>query len=101
MRKFEAHITCPREASAVVEALAGEHWKFSAIDGDPLLGKQPYCYLTAYDTSADALLGRVTAMAHQIRCRDVEVLREKIEEIIYDTKTGVDCIQCCGHCGEP
>lgn len=101
-RKFEAHITCPRAASAAVEARSGEHWKFSAIDGDQVMGKQPYCYLTAYSTNSQELLGRVIAMGALLRADGIEVLREKVEEIIYDTKTGVDCLTpCCGHCGAP
>jgi hypothetical protein len=101
-RKFEAHITCPREASREVEVSLTEGWVFSAIDGDPVMGKQAYCYLTAYDTDAQLLLERVTAKAAYLRLQGVEVLREKIEEIIYDTKTGVDCIApCCGNCGAP
>lgn len=100
-RKFEAHITCPREDSGVVAERSNEHWVFSAIDGDPVMGKRPYCYLTGYSTSAEELLGRMTAMAAMLRADGVEVLREKMEEIIYDTKTGHTAEPCCGHCGEP
>jgi hypothetical protein len=101
-RKFEAHITCPRDSAEIIEQLANPNWKFSCIDGDPMLGKQAYCYLTAYDTDAKNLKIRVTAMAQRIRAKDIQVLREKIEEIIYDTKTEYDIIQpCCGHCGAP
>jgi hypothetical protein len=102
-RKFEAHITCPREASSVVESVAGEQWKFSAIDGDPVMGKKAYCYLTGFANDSGDLLLRMQQKAGEIEDKGIEVLRLKVEEIIYDTKTGVDCLkeQCCGHCGEP
>jgi hypothetical protein len=101
-RKFEAHITCPRDASAIVEKFAGDSWKFSAIDGDPVMGKRPYCYLTAYDTDAGRLLDNMEQTAEKLRWEEVEILRQKVEEIIYDTKTNWNCMeQCCGHCGEP
>lgn len=103
MRKFEAHITCPREWTPTVEK-AGfmSEWAFSAIDGDPVMGKQAYCYLTGYDTNAATLLERTNRLADFLRAAGVPVLREKVEEIIYDTKTGHDRMEaCCGHCGEP
>ena len=100
--KFEAHITCPREASDRVEHFAIPGWSFSVIDGDPIMGKRAYCYLTCYDTDAQRTKDRVRSMASAIRANGIEVLREKVEQIIYDTKTGVDCVEaCCGHCGEP
>jgi len=103
MRKFEAHITCPRNEGTKV-SWYGEifGWKFSAIDGDPVMGKQAYCYLTGFDTDGQRLLTRMQGVCEALRQARVEILREKVEEIIYDTKTGVDCLtQCCGHCGEP
>lgn len=103
--KFEAHITCKREDSETVEGFADSvdnFWKFSAIDGDPVMGKRPYCYLTGYDTNPLRLLARLQTVSQCLKKQKVEILREKIEQIIYDTKTNYDCIeQCCGHCGEP
>jgi len=57
MSKFEAHITMPRDKAEDVEKWAEiSGWKFSQIDGDPLMGKQAYCYLTNYDTDGKRLL---------------------------------------------
>lgn len=104
-RKFEAHITCPRDASETVKSLTADghgDWVFSAIDGDPIMGKLAYCYLTAYDVHAETLIARLNAKAAAIRKAGVLVLREKMEEIIYDSKTGHDRLEaCCGRCGEP
>jgi hypothetical protein len=88
-RKFESHITMPREQGALAEEVADAlGMTYSAIDGDPVMGKRAYCYLTCYDTDATRLLGRVQAASFVLRHNGVEVLREKVEEILYDTKTG-------------
>jgi hypothetical protein len=86
---FEAHITYDGRHRAVVEYHCPKGWKFSAIDGDPVLGKKVFCYLTSYDVDGKRLLERLyTAIAA------VPVLpcREKIEMIVYDTKTGVNVL---------
>lgn len=93
MPKFEAHITLPREAAAAVQEVAAQTgWKFSAIDGDAVMGKQAYCYLTAYDADVQTLRNRMDAvtavLVHRAEC--IIALRFKIERILYDTKTGVD-----------
>lgn len=92
MAKFEAHITLPKADRDIVAALGGDGagWKFSEIDGDALMGAKPYCYLTAYDADGLALLARMRVVSHMLRARGVEVLREKVEQIVYDTKTNVN-----------
>lgn len=91
MPKFEAHITCPREASEIVQEVATKTgWTYSAIDGDPVMGKQAYCYLTAYDFNGHHLLESVKGVSTILKIRNIEVLREKVEQIVYDTKTGVN-----------
>lgn len=94
MAKFEAHITLPREQSDEVEKMALDSgWTYSAIDGDPVMGKQAYCYLTAYDPNDENLLKRMRIVTAMLKQRDVHVLREKIERIVYDTKTGVNEVE--------
>jgi hypothetical protein len=94
MAKFEAHITLPRAQAEDVEKMAADSgWTYSAIDGDPVMGKQAYCYLTAYDTTATGLLARMRIVTAALTQRDVQVLREKIERIIFDTKTGVNEVE--------
>lgn len=93
MPKFEAHITLDREHRRSV-ADCGERfgWKFSQFDADPLLGDKPYCYLTRYDTDSKALLVEARRMTMELEAWHLPVLRVKIEEIIFDTKTGVNQI---------
>jgi hypothetical protein len=94
MPKFEAHLTLPK-ADRDIASFVGETtgWTFSEIDGDPLMGAKPYCYLTAYEPDATLLLSRMRGVAHSLRQRGVAVLREKVEQIIYDTKTNVNEIE--------
>lgn len=91
MPKFETHITCPIEFAATVERVGEEHgFKFSKIDGDALMGAKPYCYLTAYEPDADRLYERMRGACLTLILQNVPILREKIERIIYDTKTSVN-----------
>lgn len=92
-RKFEAHITMRRDQSEIVKGFDGVlGWSFSAIDGDPVMGKQAYCYLTAYGPIGTDLLVKVQTLSNVLRDNGVEVLREKVEEIVYDSKTGHDVL---------
>lgn len=94
MNKYECHITCAREHAAQVESLGKTmRWSFSQIDGDPLMGQQPYCYLTHYHTDGLELKISMALVSRALRAGGVPVLREKIERIVYDTKTGVNEIR--------
>lgn len=93
-RKFESHLTMHVNDGRIVEEIGhGLGWKYSQIEGDALMGPKPYCYLTGYDPDGKALLARANDLKRQIEANGVEVLRVKIEEIVYDTKTGVDSLQ--------
>jgi hypothetical protein len=81
---YEAHITYEIEHREAVEKHRSDKWKFSAIDGDPILGKKVFCYLTSYDSSATRLLERMQEEVSRIGVKEV---RQKIEKIVYDTKT--------------
>lgn len=94
---FEAHITYRSKDRGLVEDCHSPEWKFSAIDGDPVMGKEVFCYLTSYDESAESLLrrmvrerDRLAAMLLSDRPHGIMAVRMKIERIVYDTKTGRD-----------
>lgn len=88
---FEAHITYDANHAFAVENFKGDGWKFSKIDGDPVLGQQLFCYLTAHGDYAKELLAGMQQRALVISSLfGVQPLRMKIERVIYDTKTGVD-----------
>ncbi len=54
------------------------------------MGDKPYVYLTAYSPDAHNLRRAMEIVASALRVAGVDVLREKIERIVFDTKTGVN-----------
>lgn len=73
--------------SALIDTFATEGWKFSAIDGDPILGAKPHCYLTCHTKDWIEMWSKMFSKVQQIRDQTGrEPLREKIELIVYDTK---------------
>lgn len=88
---FECHITCHIKDSEKVEeeSIFSKHWKFSKIDGDPLLGAKPHCYLTCHSVGFKDIKEDMNTTAERLTSKGIEVLRKKIEEIVYDSKTGV------------
>lgn len=93
--KFEAHITFDRKFAHFVEAYAPTvGWTYSVIDGDPVMGQKAYCYLTAYDTNPLRLKRRALEIAERLGRIDIQVpaLRTKVEQIMWDSKTGHDVV---------
>lgn len=91
---YECHITLKIGDAAIGEEVARElHWKTSRIDGDPVLGKAVYFYLTTHAVLLPRMIERLDAATAALRERGVEVVREKIEHIVYDTKRAVPWAQ--------
>lgn len=89
---FEIHITCHVKDAVKVENYI-EHdtkWKFSVIDGDPLLGKKPHCYLTGHTITYPFAKDKMEDAVYNLGIRGVEIIRQKIELIVYDSKTGIE-----------
>ncbi len=84
---YECHITTwlkdAEEADAVAK-LRG--WKTSQIARDPLLGDDTFFYLTCHSTDQSVILAKMHLASTDLCSRGVEVVREKIERIVYDTK---------------
>lgn len=88
-RKFECHITLPIASADTVEVYAkNNNWSFSKIDGDALMEQKPYCYLTGYSQHGAILLAKCAHAKQELLSVGIQTLRIKIEEIVYDTKTG-------------
>lgn len=84
---YECHITVERQDGPVAAGVATAlHWKYSQIDGDPVLGKKVYAYLTTHDSDLLRMRDRMTTAVSALRDQGVDVVREKIELIVYDTK---------------
>lgn len=89
---FECHITFPASDSMIARTTAGqrgfEGWKYSVIEGDPLLGPGVHAYLTRHSINYITLFTGMKALVGALTQNGVGVIREKIELIMYDTKTG-------------
>jgi hypothetical protein len=82
---YEAHITFSKDHADFVRRCAAElEWKFSQIDGDPVLGDKVFCYLSAHDDSQMRLMQRMGDVVEKLKPFGIIPLRTKIEEILYD-----------------
>lgn len=90
---FECHITIVEDGATTRETMkqvvkeAG--WTFSAIDGDPALGKGVYCYATKWFKdyhAVDRVIGELEATATYLARRGLKVKRTKVEVIVYDVQ---------------
>jgi hypothetical protein len=92
MPRYESHITVDKQHAKEVENIGNLYgMKFSVIAGCPLLGSGTYCYLTHYDgESAERLRDKVLEVDAHLMAAGIKPLRLKIEQIIWDTKTGVN-----------
>lgn len=86
---YECHLTLPLEHKAIGErvALSENAWKTSEIERDPVLGKGSHFYLTTHDSDLEYLFARMRAMAHLLKNEGAQVIREKIELIVYDSRS--------------
>lgn len=87
---YECHITCHLHDAAFAGAVATAlHWKTSEIARDPVLGSDTYFYLTSHGATYGDLFTRMEEAEAALVRQGVEVVRKKIEHIVYDTKTGM------------
>lgn len=102
--RFESHVTLPSpnnlELKMQLISIARTHqMKPSWITGDPVLGDGKYFYISGFDSTFDVLLNKIKVLVADLQSHKFEVIREKIEQIMYDTKTGyfecgVNCTAC-------
>lgn len=86
---YELHITMedpePFKVKTAVEAL---QWKFSKIDGDPIMGEGIKCYATNYSNAElKEVIKWIEDTADQLSSLGCNVIRRKIEKTIYDRKS--------------
>lgn len=87
---FEAHVTMPwsPEKIAFYKRIADEEgWKVSWIDGDPVLGEKRFFYFTRHETSHMRIFVAMEELVWTLG--EGNVLRRKVEKIIFDDKTGI------------
>lgn len=91
--RFEWHITLDKEHRLTAQAVAKKFgWTFSEITGCPILGQGTYCYITGYQTFSGSAKFDLDVVCDELKSLGVPVLRAKIEDIVYDTKTNVNRI---------
>ena len=86
---YECRITVPLRDAGKAEAVArkrSDYWATSQIDGDPVLGDAVHYYLTAHDHAFYSIFGRMKSLKAELVEAGVEVLRLKIEQIVYDSR---------------
>ncbi len=86
---WELHVTMeglPRTLKQKVESVG---WKFSAIDGDPILGAGVKCYATSHlnkKVPLEAAIALLTETGSALRKIGCNVTREKVESVDFDRR---------------
>lgn len=101
---YECHITMLGNPKLIKPLVEEQKWKFSAIDGDPVLGDGIKCYATKLfpaKLGEDDVKASLVATAAALTCNsgddDLEVIRTKIERVVYDDRS--DKVKVCtGNC---
>jgi hypothetical protein len=81
---YECHVTFKGEDAAAVQELDVPGWKFSKIDGDPVLGAGVKCYLTAHFNTQDVALLSTRIVVGEASRHGLHAIRAKVEHIVYD-----------------
>ena len=87
---YECHITMEGDAKKIEPIVEKTGWKFSKIDGDPILGAGVKCYATAHFNTRycrEFVQQQVDLVAQIFReQKGIKLLRRKVELVLYDIK---------------
>ncbi len=87
---YEMHVTMEGKATDLKTLVQSMGWVFSAIDGDPVLGKGLRCYATLQIStrkfSQEAAEAAVLKCGADLRALGVNVTREKVELVLFDRR---------------
>lgn len=99
---FECHVTMLGNPDTIRPEVENRKWKFSVIDGDPVLGDGLKCYATKLfnrRNGQEAVQAELFSIAKDLTNLGFNVLRRKIELVIYDDRSvKVNCIGGCPEC---
>lgn len=88
-RYYECHITILGDKEIAMPIVMAIGWTFSCIDGDPDLGKGVKCYATKHFNrrlSSHTVKSILVTASEYLRLFNINVIREKIELVIYDNR---------------
>lgn len=104
---YECHITMEGDKELCKIAVHDIGWKFSCIDGDPVLGSGIKCYATKHfntkipEKTVLEILNNAATEIILTTDHKVEITRQKIEKVIFDDRsTKVKIGSCDGACPE-
>lgn len=86
---YECHVTMIGVAAEIEHSVSKIGWKFSKIDGDPILGEGIKCYATKHypvKIEANDVVTFVREASSAMKNCGHTVLRDKVELVIYDSK---------------
>lgn len=86
---YECHVTMIGDPDVIEQDVNDLGWKFSKIDGDPILGEGIKCYATKhYPVKMDqkVVVQNVNSVAMALKNLKHKVIRDKVELVIYDSK---------------
>ena len=90
MKYYECHITMLLKPNTKIEKQHRGQWKFSQIDGDPVLGDGVKSYLTTFypeHMTLEEIVDEMNYKAESIRgIYDAKILRTKVELVVYDER---------------
>jgi hypothetical protein len=98
---YECHVTMvgdPKQIRPVVEELK---WKFSVIDGDPVMGEGVKCYATRFfniKVAPEDVVASLMATSTSLSTAGCEVIRRKTELVVFDDRASK--VRCTGGCVE-
>lgn len=99
---YECHITLLGNKKIIEENVKVTKWRFSSIDGDPVLGDGVKCYATMFFKSSlteKFVLNKLHKTADFLQhIIGLNVIRRKIEKVIYDDKSSQVNFNCNGSC---
>ena len=98
---YECHVTMIGDPDKIRPLVEETKWKFSAIDGDPVLGEGIKCYATRmFNIRMEEweVIDQLLRTAEHLLARGCKVLRRKVERVIYDDRSSM--VKCTGACPE-
>lgn len=87
---YECHITLEGNRTSTKSKVEAIGWKFSAIDGDPVLGDGVKCYATKHYNerfTENEVTEKVCNAAEMLQDAGMTVTRRKVELVIFDDRS--------------